>query len=313
MEDMFVGIDVAKDRLDGAIRPTSEAFALPRDEHGLEQLIAKLRPLTPKLIVLEATGGFETVVASALVAAGFKVAVVNPRQIRDFARATGRLEKTDKLDAAAIAHFAEAVRPEPRPLPDKDAQRLADLLARRRQVIDMLTAERNRRAATRDRNVAKRIERHIAFLKAELAGIDTDLDDAIRNSPAWKEREDLLTSVPGIGKTVARTLIAELPELGQIDRWAIAKLGGVAPLCRDTGKTRGKRTIGGGRACVRSMLYMAALVASRHNPKLKAHYQRLLAAGKAKKVALTALMRKLITILNAILRDRQPWRQEAPA
>lgn len=305
---MFIGIDVAKDRLDIANRPAGEAFALPRDESGLEQLIARLSKIAPQLVVLEATGGFETIVASALVAAGFKVAVVNPRQIRDFARATGRLEKTDKLDAAAIAHFAEAIRPEPRPLPDDDSQRLAGLMTRRRQIIEMLTAERNRRSATRDRRVVKRIDRHIAFLKAELEAVDTDLDGAIRSSPAWRENEELLTSVPGIGKTVARTLIAELPELGHVDRRAVAKLGGVAPLCHDTGKTRGQRRIGGGRASVRCALYMAALVASRHNPALKALYQRLLRAGKAKKLALTALMRKLLVILNAILRDRHPWK-----
>lgn len=305
---MFIGIDVAKDRLDIANRPAGEAFALPRDESGLEQLIARLSKIAPQLVVLEATGGFETIVASALVAAGFKVAVVNPRQIRDFARATGRLEKTDKLDAAAIAHFAEAIRPEPRPLPDDDSQRLAGLMTRRRQIIEMLTAERNRRSATRDRRVVKRIDRHIAFLKAELEAVDSDLDGAIRSSPAWRENEELLTSVPGIGKTVARTLIAELPELGHVDRRAVAKLGGVAPLCHDTGKTRGQRRIGGGRASVRCALYMAALVASRHNPALKALYQRLLRAGKAKKLALTALMRKLLVILNAILRDRHPWK-----
>lgn len=305
---MFIGIDVAKDRLDIANRPAGEAFALPRDESGLEQLIARLSKIAPQLVVLEATGGFETIVASALVAAGFKVAVVNPRQIRDFARATGRLEKTDKLDAAAIAHFAEAIRPEPRPLPDDDSQRLAGLMTRRRQIIEMLTAERNRRSATRDRRVVKRIDRHIAFLKAELEAVDTDLDGAIRSSPAWRANEELLTSVPGIGKTVARTLIAELPELGHVDRRAVAKLGGVAPLCHDTGKTRGQRRIGGGRASVRCALYMAALVASRHNPALKALYQRLLRAGKAKKLALTALMRKLLVILNAILRDRHPWK-----
>lgn len=305
---MFIGIDVAKDRLDIANRPAGEAFALPRDESGLEQLVARLSKIAPQLVVLEATGGFETIVASALVAAGFKVAVVNPRQIRDFARATGRLEKTDKLDAAAIAHFAEAIRPEPRPLPDDDSQRLAGLMTRRRQIIEMLTAERNRRSATRDRRVVKRIDRHIAFLKAELEAVDTDLDGAIRSSPAWRANEELLTSVPGIGKTVARTLIAELPELGHVDRRAVAKLGGVAPLCHDTGKTRGQRRIGGGRASVRCALYMAALVASRHNPALKALYQRLLRAGKAKKLALTALMRKLLVILNAILRDRHPWK-----
>jgi len=305
---VFIGIDVAKDRLDIASRPAGETFALPRDESGLEQLIARLRTSMPQLVVLEATGGFETIVASALAAAGFTVAVVNPRQVRDFARATGRLEKTDKLDAAAIAHFAEAIRPEPRPLPDKDSERLAGLMARRRQVVEMLTAERNRRASSGDRHIVKRIDRHIAFLKAELEAVDSDLDGAIRSSPAWRQGEELLTSVPGIGKTVARTLIAELPELGHVDRRAVAKLGGVAPLCRDTGKTRGKRMIGGGRASVRSALYMAALVASRHNPVLKALYQRLLCAGKPKKLALTALMRKLLVILNAILRDRQPWK-----
>jgi transposase len=309
---MFVGIDVAKDRLDVAVRPGGETFALPREEKGLEQLVARLRQVGPQLVVLEATGGFETVVASALAAAGIAVAVVNPRQVRDFARAIGRLEKTDRLDAAAIAHFAEAIRPQPRPLPDRDSERLQSLVTRRRQVVEMIAAERNRKAASRDPRVIKRIERHIAFLKAELAGIEGDLDDAVRSSPAWRATEDLLVSVPGIGKTVARTLIAELPELGRVDRRAIAKLGGVAPVARDSGKMRGRRRIAGGRASVRCALYMAALVASRYNPPLRALYRRLLAAGKLKKVALTALMRKLLTVLNAMLRDRRPWTVDHP-
>lgn len=307
MGQMFVGIDVSKDRLDVHVRPSDEAFAVGRDGEGLVALIERIGALDPYLVVLEATGGFELTVAAALVAAGMPLAVINPRQIRDFARATGQLAKTDALDAKAIARFAETVRPEPRAVPDEQARALGELVARRRQVIEMMTAERNRRRQLTSRRLIKSIDRLLAVLLKELAELDRDVGDGIRGTPAWRERDELLRSVPGIGDIVSRTLIADLPELGRLDRKQIAALVGVAPLNRDSGTMRGRRTIWGGRAKVRGALYMAALVASRHNPVLAAFYQRLISAGKAKKLAITAVMRKLLTILNAIIRDRRPW------
>jgi transposase len=307
MGQTYIGIDVSKDRLDVHVRPSDEAFAVGRDGEGLAALTERVGLLDPYLVVLEATGGFELTVAAALVAAGIPLAVVNPRQIRDFARATGQLAKTDALDAKAIARFAEAVRPEPRAVPDEQAQALGELVARRRQVIEMMTAERNRRRQLTNRRLIKSVDRLLAVLLKELAELDRDVGDGIRGTPAWRERDQLLRSVPGVGNIVSRTLIADLPELGSLDRKQIAALVGVAPLNRDSGKMRGRRTIWGGRANVRSTLYMAALVASRHNPVLAAFYQRLVSAGKAKKLAITAVMRKLLTILNAIVRDRRPW------
>jgi transposase len=307
MGQTYIGIDVSKDRLDVHVRPSDDAFAVERDSEGLAVLIERISLLDPYLVVLEATGGFELTVAAALVAAGIPLAVVNPRQIRDFARATGQLAKTDALDAKAIARFAEAVRPEPRAVPDEQARALGELVARRRQVIDMMTAERNRRRQLTNRRLIKSVDRLLAVLLKELAELDRDVGDGIRGTPVWRERDELLRSVPGVGDIVSRTLIADLPELGSLDRKQIAALVGVAPLNRDSGKMRGKRMIWGGRAKVRSTLYMAALVASRHNPVLAAFYQRLISAGKAKKLAITAVMRKLLTILNAILRDRRPW------
>ncbi len=307
MERMFVGIDVAKDRLDVHVRPSGEAFSVARDGKGLDELVARLRALDVALIVLEATGGFETTVAGALCAAGLPLAVVNPRQIRDFARATGRLAKTDALDAAAIARFADAIRPDPRPVPDAQARSLSELIGRRRQIVEMMTAERNRRERLASRRMIKSVDRLLKALRRELSDLEAELDDTIRRTPAWRETDDLLKSVPGIGDVTARTLIAELPELGTLDRRKIAALVGVAPFNRDSGTMRGKRTVWGGRANVRAALYMAALVASRHNPVLRRFYQRLLKAGKPKKVALTAVMRKLLTILNAIVRDQTPW------
>ena len=274
---------------------------------GLDELVARLRALDVALIVLEATGGFETTVAGALCAAGLPLAVVNPRQIRDFARATGRLAKTDALDAAAGAHFAEAVRPDPRPVPDEQARSLGELVTRRRQIVEMMTAERNRRGRLTNRRMIKSVDRLLKALQRELSDLEVDLDETIRGTPVWRETEDLLKSVPGIGDVIARTLIADLPELGTLDRKKIAALVGVAPFNRDSGTLRGRRTIWGGRANVRAALYMAALVASQHNPVLRRFYQRLLEAGKPKKVALTAVMRKLLTILNAIVRDQTPW------
>jgi transposase len=307
MEQVFVGIDVAKDRLDVHVRPSGEAFAVARDGEGVAALAERLETLKPALVVSEATGGFEQVVAGALGAAGLPIVVVNPRQIRDFARALGRLAKTDRIDAEVIALFAERVRPEPRPLPDEQARELGELVARRRQVIEMMTAEGNRARQIETRRLKKRIERHRAALQAELAEIEAELDDTIRGTPIWRDKDDLLQSVPGVGDALARTLIADLPELGQLDRKKIAALVGVAPFNRDSGTLRGKRTVWGGRVAIRATLYMAALVASRRNPVIAAFYRRLLAAGKAKKLALTACMRKLLTILNAIVRDQKPW------
>lgn len=307
MEQVFIGIDVAKDRLDVHVRPSGEAFAVARDGEGVAGLVERLRAMAPTLIVSEATGGFEQVVAGALGAAGLPVVVVNPRQIRDFARALGRLAKTDRIDAGVIALFAERVRPELRPLPDEQARLLGELVARRRQVIEMFVAEGNRARLLESRRLKKRIERHRRVLQDELTEIDAELGDAIRGTPIWRETEDLLKSVPGVGAGLARTLIAELPELGNLDRKKIAALVGVAPFNRDSGTLRGKRTVWGGRATIRAALYMAALVASRFNPVIAQFYQRLLAAGKPKKLALTACMRKLLTILNAMIRDHKPW------
>jgi len=303
----FVGIDVAKDRLDVHLRPVGHAFALSRDGAGLEALVERLAALAPALVVLEATGGFEVAVAGALAAAGLPLVVVNPRQIRDFARATGRLAKTDRLDAEAIARFAEAVRPEPRPLPSAAAQALGELVARRRQLVEMITSEGQRRRQTRDPRLQRRLAAHLTWLQKELAALETDLDAAIRGTPAWRVAEDLLASVPGIGKTSARTLIAELPELGSLDRRKIAALVGVAPINRDSGTFRGRRMVMGGRASVRTALSMPTLTAIRHNPALQAFYQRLIGRGRPAKVAITACMRKLLVILNAILRDHRPW------
>ncbi len=307
MEQIYIGIDVSKDRLDVHVRPSDQAFAVARDGEGLAALVERVGALRPYLVVLEATGGFELTVAAALAAAAVPLAVVNPRQIRDFARATGQLAKTDALDAKAIARFAESVRPQPRAVPDEQARALGELVARRRQVIEMMTAERNRRRQLTSRRLVKSVDRLLAVLLKELADLDRDVGEGIRGTPAWRERDELLRSAPGIGDIVSRTLIADLPELGQLDRKQIAALVGVAPLNRDSGKMRGKRTTWGGRAKVRSVLYMAALVASRRNPVLAAFYQRLVTAGKAKKLAIIAVMRKLLTILNAMIRDNTPW------
>jgi transposase len=304
---MFVGIDVSKDRLDVHIRPSGEAFTVTRDSEGIDELAKRLSAAAPTLVVLEATGGLEAVVVAGLAAAGLPVVVVNPRQIRDFARATGRLAKTDPLDAAVIAHFAEAVKPPIRPLPGPQAQLLGELMARRRQLIEMITAEGNRRRLLTARRTLKSVDRVLATLKAQLEQIDDDIDTAVRGTPAWRESEDLLVSVPGIGPKIARTLIAEMPELGRLDRKEIASLTGVAPFNRDSGTMRGRRTISGGRPVVRSALYMSILVSIRRNLPLAETYHRLRASGKPAKVAIVACMRKLVTILNAILRDQKPW------
>ncbi len=305
-EDRYVGIDVAKSRLDIAVRPDEEQWSVPNEEEGIDTLVSRLKELEPALVVLEATGGLELAVTAALAACELPVVVVNPRQVRDFARAAGQLAKTDRLDARALAFFGEAVQPTPRPLPDAQTQALAALLTRRRQVVAMLTAEKNRLHAARP-SVHKEIRRHILWLQKSLAKLDSDLGDALRLSPVWREKDDLLQSVPGVGPTLSVTLLAELPELGTLDRRQIASLVGVAPLNRDSGLLRGKRTVWGGRARLRAALYMGTLVATRFNPVIKAFYQRLCAAGKAKKLALTACMRKMLVILNSILRRRVKW------
>ena len=302
----FVGIDVSKHQLDVAVRPRGETWTAAHDEAGLSALVARLRALAPTLIVLEATGGWEVALAGALVAATLPVAVVNPRQVRDFARSTGTLAKTDRLDAQMLAEFAEAVRPEPRPLPDAQAQELTALLQRRRQLVEMLTAEKNRLPLA-SRRIRPQLQTHIEWLHKQIAQFDEDLRQLIRSSPLWREKDDLLRSAPGVGPVLATTLLAALPELGQLTRQQIAALVGVAPLNRDSGTLRGRRTVWGGRAQVRAVLYMSTVVAVRHNPVLIAFYQRLRAAGKAPKLALTACMRKLLTILNAMLKHHSRW------
>lgn len=309
MDAIVVGIDVSKDRLDVAVRPTGEVFVVSRDAEGLDSLIARLTALGPVAVALEATGGYEAVVAASLATAGFAVAVVNPAQVRAFARALGKRAKSDPIDAGIIAHFIEATKPEIRPLPDAETCRLADLVARRRQIVTMIGAERQRQKRLTDKHLQASIARLLAALQKELSVIETDIDEAVRGSPAWREKQDLLASVPGIGKTIARTLLAELPELGQLDRRKVAALVGLAPWTRQSGTWKGKSFIGGGRADVRAALFIGAMVAARHNPELKAFRDRLVAAGKPKLVALIATARKLLTILNAIIRDQQPWRQ----
>jgi len=307
MDAIYVGIDVSKDRLDVHVRPTGEAFAVTRDGKGLEELVERLRALAPTLIAVEATGGFETIVAAAIAGAGLPLAVVNPAQVRHFARAIGKRAKTDPIDAAVIAHFAEAVKPEPRPVADAEARLLGELVARRRQIIEMLVAERQREKRVDAVRVRKSLARHIAALERELPVIDGDIDTMVRGSPVWREKEDLLVSFPGVGGILARTFLAEMPELGSLRRRQVASLVGVAPYTRQSGHWRGKSMIGGGRAAARSAVYLAALSAIRCNPVLKAFYKHLLAAGKPKMVALIAVARKILTILNAMLRDKKPW------
>jgi transposase len=306
MDATCVGIDVSKDRLDVHVLPSNLAFVVARDGKGIGELSARLKDLSPDVVALEATGGFETVVAAGLSSAGLPVVVVNPAQVRAFARALGKRAKTDPIDAAIIAAFLVATRPEVRPLPDEETRRLADLVARRRQIVEMMTAERQRekRASAKTR---KSIARLLRALEKELSVLDHDIDDAVRGSPAWREKEDLLKSVPGVGDITARTMLAELPELGRLDRRRIAALAGLAPWTRQSGQWRGRSFIGGGRPTVRSSLFVAAMVAARHNPMLKLFHQRLIDAGKPKKVAIVAVARKLLTILNAIVRDRKPW------
>jgi transposase len=303
----YVGIDVSKDRLDVYVLPQDESFAVERNGRGLAQLVERLKPLLPSLIVVEATGGFETTTAAALAGAGLPVAVINPAQIRHYAQALGKRAKTDPIDAYVNARFAQDVKPEPRPLPDELIQFLADLVARRRQIVEMLQAERQREQRVTLKRLKKSLARLIAALEKELAELDKGIDDAVRGAPIWREKEDLLKSVPGIGPHIAHTLIAELPELGLLSRKEITALVGLAPYTRQSGRWKGKSMIGGGRKTVRTALFMAAMVASRFNPVLKTFRDRLVAAGKPKLLALVAVARKLLTILNAMLRDKKPW------
>lgn len=306
VSSIFVGIDVSKERLDVTMRPSGESESVSNDKDGIEALVKRLREVGPSLIVLEASGGLERGVTRGLASAELPVVVVNPRQVRDFAKATGQLAKTDRIDALVLARFGEAVRPALRPLPDEVSLELRALIARRRQITGMIVAERNRLSRA-SKSVKKRIDAHIGWLEAELDRADKDLDQSIGQSPIWREKEDLLRSVPGIGPVISRSLIAELPELGELNRKQIAALVGVAPLNRDSGTLRGRRRIWGGRATVRAVLYMAALVASRRNAVIGGFYKRLRNAGKAPKVALVACMRKLLTVLNSMIKHRTCW------
>jgi transposase len=299
----FVGIDVSKDRLDVAQRPGANSWTVSNDEEGIKQLTERLVSIQPALVLLEATGGLETPVTAALLAAQLPAVVVNARQVRDFAKATGQLAKTDALDAGILAHFAEAVRPEVRPFPDEATRELDALITRRRQLIEMLTAEKNRWLRTAAQRVRRDIQRHIHWLERQLEDLEGDVDNFIQQSPAWREKENVLRRFKGVGPVFCATLLGELPELGRLNRKQVAKLVGVAPLNQDSGRFKGQRKIWGGRASVRASLYMATLVATRYNPVIRDVYQRLLVAGKPKKLALTACMRKFLTILNAAVRD----------
>jgi transposase len=307
-EARFIGIDISKARLDGHCRHDGAPFREANDEAGIAAVVARLKAVAPTLVVVEATGGLEAPLAAALAAAELPVAVVNPRQVRDFARATGKLAKTDAIDAAVLAHFAEAIRPQARAVPDEQARRLDAILTRRRQLVEMRAAERNRLTATAGPPAVRQdLTAHIKYLDRRVAEMDQELEQAIQASDVWRARDDLLKGVPGIGDVVARTLLATLPELGTLTGRRIAALAGLAPVARDSGTLKGRRSIAGGRGAVRSALYMAALSAVRYNPVLKAFYDRLKAAGKPTKVALTAAMRKLLTILNAMVRSGRAW------
>lgn len=304
--EIFIGIDVSKVSLDAAVLPAGQLFKFTNDESGIEALVKEFRELGPTLIVLEATGGLEGPAAAALAANALPVSIVNPRMARDFARAIGKLAKTDAIDARALAELASKLRPAPRALKDKELEELCAVTTRRHQLITMLTAEKNRLSGAPEA-IAKDIEAHIEWLKERLKQIDSDLQKTIRESPLWREKVDLLETVPGVGPVVSSTLLSSLPELGTLNRKQISALVGVAPLNRDSGKLRGRRSVWGGRAHVRAALYMATLVASRFNPVIRAFYQHLIAVGKAPKVALTACMRKLLTVLNAIIKQRKGW------
>lgn len=307
MAAVIVGIDVSKEQLDVYVHPSGESFTVARDPEGLEALVTQLGEAEPELIALEATGGFETVVAAHLGTAGLPVIIVNPAQVRHYAQALGKRAKTDRIDAAVIARFAEATNPEVRALPDEDTRLLASLLARRQQIVQMMVAERQRARHLTAPRLKKSVNRLLTALQKELAALDKEIDDSIRKSPLWREKENLLKSVPGIGPNIARTLLAELPELGTLTRREVASLVGLAPFTRQSGQWRGKSFIGGGRSRVRAALFMGAMVARQHNPTLRAFFERLVAAGKPRMVAMIAVARKLLTILNAIVRDQRPW------
>ncbi len=306
-DKLYLGIDVSQTKLDVAVRPSSEQWQTNNDPDGIASLVERVGSVKPSLIVIEATGGLENPVVAALLVAQWRVAVVNPRQVRDFAKATGRLAKTDQLDAQILAHFAQAIQPQPRPRPDEATQALAALVARRRDLVTRLTAERNRRR-TAPALIAERITQHIDWLVTELAEVDDQIQDHIAQSTTWQATAKTLRSTPGVGPVTTCTLLAQLPELGHLNRKQIAALGGVAPLNQDSGKRQGRRIIWGGRAEVHTALYMATVSATRCNPVIKAFYERLLAAGKLKKVALTACMRKLLTILNAMVKNKTEWK-----
>ena len=310
-EPIYVGIDVAKAQVDVAVRPKGHRWIVSYEEARILELVSQVEDLNPAMVLLEATGGLELPLVAALATASLPVVVVNPRLVRDFAKSTGQLAKTDRLDALILAYFGEAVRPPIRPLRDADTQALSALLSRRRQVSAMVTAEKNRlsRAAP---EVGRRIQDRITWLRQEIHDLDTDLQHKIYQSPVWREQDNLLRSVPGVGPQVSLTLLANLPELGTLSRKQVAALVGVAPFSRDSGPHRGRRTVWGGRAVVRAALYMGALVASRWNPVLRDFYQRLLAAGKPTKLALTACMRRFLTVLNSMARSGLRWDPNVP-
>jgi transposase len=306
VDEIHAGIDVSKATLDVAVTCQKEIKSFPNNEGGIKQIVFYLKKQVPFLTVMEATGGLEKLIAASLVEASIPVVVVNPRQVRDFAKAKGKLAKTDSIDAWILAEFAREIHPEVRPLPDKQTDEIKAMLVRRQQIIEMITMENNRLWSA-DRRVMPSIQDHLNWLKQELKNLDKDLGDKIKQSPIWRKKDDLLQSVPGVGPVLSVTLLSSLPELGKMNRKQIAALAGVAPFNRDSGKYRGKRMTRGGRVRVRSSLYMAALVATRFNPVIKAYYKHLLDMGKIKKVALTACMRKLLIILNAMVRDHRPW------
>lgn len=306
----YVGIDVSKATLDTSVRPTGQRLSVPNQERGVSELVASLGDPSRVLVVLEATGGLELPVAASLAEAGFSVAIVNPRQVRDFGKATGKLAKTDRIDAGVLAHFGEAIKPEPRPVAEGEALLFKQILSRRRQLVEMITAEKNRLSTTPPA-LRKEVQAHIAWLQESLTKLEDDLGKRIKASPMWREKEELLRTAKGVGPVCSRTLLVDLPELGKLDRKEIAALVGVAPLNRDSGRFQGKRAVWGGRGRVRAILYMATLSATRSNPVISAFYTRLCAAGKPKKVALTACMHKFLTILNAMVKHGTPWQPQA--